>query len=212
MPGNGPDRAAPDNAAPLPTLEPISSSLSSLSTSSTPSSSKDTAGGAASAATGPAPVVGRKRRSTNAPSRGVANLTPEQLAKKRANDREAQRAIRKRTKAQIEALERKVQELSSQRPYLDLQAALKEKQAIQAENEEIKRKLAAVLEIIQPLVSKQGLSGEQGPHQNCRIWNFSLGRLTDFCIFISFSQPIRLCISDFSIRCCDSYFSLLRVN
>ncbi|KAL2006644.1 hypothetical protein VTN00DRAFT_9312 [Thermoascus crustaceus] len=163
MPGNGPDNVAPDNAAALPAVESIPSRLSSLNTSPAstndrdssvpPSSRSTTAGG-----TGPAPVAGRKRRSTNAPSRGVAHLTPEQLAKKRANDREAQRAIRERTKAQIEALERKVQELSSQQPYLDLQAALKEKQAIQAENEEIRRKLSAVLEIIQPLVGRRGLS------------------------------------------------------
>lgn len=169
MPGNGPDNVAPDNAAALPAVESIPSRLSILNTSpestndrnsSAPPSSRSTAAGG----TGPAPVAGRKRKSTNAPSRGVANLTPEQLAKKRANDREAQRAIRERTKAQIEALERKVQELSSQQPHLDLQAALKEKQAIQAENEEIKRKLSAVLEIIQPLVGRQGLSGEQSPY------------------------------------------------
>ena len=48
------------------------------------------------------------------------NLTPDQLAKKRANDREAQRAIRERTKGQIEGLERKIQELTSQQPYQEV--------------------------------------------------------------------------------------------
>jgi hypothetical protein len=33
----------------------------------------------------------KKRRAPGTSSRGVANLTPDQLAKKRANDREAQR-------------------------------------------------------------------------------------------------------------------------
>lgn len=33
----------------------------------------------------------KKRRAPSTSSRGVANLTPDQLAKKRANDREAQR-------------------------------------------------------------------------------------------------------------------------
>lgn len=50
----------------------------------------------------------KKRRTGAGSSRGVANLTPDQLAKKRANDREAQRAIRERTKNTIEQLERKI--------------------------------------------------------------------------------------------------------
>ena len=41
----------------------------------------------------------KRQKLTSSSSRGVANLTPEQLAKKRANDREAQRAIRERTKS-----------------------------------------------------------------------------------------------------------------
>lgn len=104
-------------------------------------------------------VAGKKRKASSNPSRGVANLTPEQLSKKRANDREAQRAIRERTKAQIEALERRVVELTSQQPFQDLQAALKQTQAIQAENEEIKRRLASVISIIQPIVGNQTSSG-----------------------------------------------------
>jgi hypothetical protein len=103
---------------------------------------------------GPLPMssAGKKRKHPGTTSRGVANLTPEQLAKKRANDRDAQRAIRGRTRAQIEALEQKVREFMSQQPYQDLQAALRQKQAMEAENEEIKRRLASVLAIIQPLV------------------------------------------------------------
>jgi hypothetical protein len=41
----------------------------------------------------------------------VSTLTPAQLARKRANDREAQRAIRARTKEHIERLERELAEL-----------------------------------------------------------------------------------------------------
>ncbi|KAK0733325.1 hypothetical protein B0T26DRAFT_669744 [Lasiosphaeria miniovina] len=48
-----------------------------------------------------------KRKGT----RSVSTLTPSQLARKRANDREAQRAIRARTKEHIERLEREVEEL-----------------------------------------------------------------------------------------------------
>jgi hypothetical protein len=40
-------------------------------------------------------------------------LTPSQLARKRANDREAQRAIRARTKEHIERLERELEEMKS---------------------------------------------------------------------------------------------------
>lgn len=42
-------------------------------------------------------------------------MTPSQLARKRANDREAQRAIRARTKEHIERLERELEELKSER-------------------------------------------------------------------------------------------------
>lgn len=100
-------------------------------------------------------AAGRKRKLNSTSSRGVANLTPEQLAKKRANDRQAQRAIRERTKSHIESLEQRVRELSSQKPFLDLQAALKRNEAIQAENRDLKHGLQAVMDIIQPLVAKQ---------------------------------------------------------
>ncbi|UKZ81987.1 hypothetical protein TrVFT333_009768 [Trichoderma virens FT-333] len=93
-----------------------------------------------------------KKRKTGAGSRGVANLTPEQLAKKRANDREAQRAIRERTKNQIERLERRIHELEAQKPYQDLQVVVRAKEAIEAENAEIKRRLASIIGMLQPLV------------------------------------------------------------
>ena len=44
-------------------------------------------------------------------TRSVSTLTPAQLARKRANDREAQRAIRARTKEHIERLESELDEL-----------------------------------------------------------------------------------------------------
>ncbi|KAF2743584.1 hypothetical protein M011DRAFT_471320 [Sporormia fimetaria CBS 119925] len=97
-------------------------------------------------------TAGAKRRRTGPSSRGVANLTPEQLARKRQNDREAQRAIRERTKNQIDALNRRIQELESQQPYHDLQLVVREKEAVQAENTDIKTRLQNVLTIIEPLV------------------------------------------------------------
>jgi len=110
----------------------------------------------------PSPEVSesnKKRRTTAATSsssRGVANLTPEQLAKKRANDREAQRAIRERTKRQIESLEQKICELTSQQPYQELQHVLRQKDAVEAENVDIKKRLASVLALIQPILGQHG--------------------------------------------------------
>ena len=89
----------------------------------------------------------------------MANLTPEQLAKKRANDREAQRAIRERTKNQIEMLEKRIEELTSQQPYQELQNVTRQKEAVEAENAEIKRRLASVLNLIQPLLSGHDAGG-----------------------------------------------------
>lgn len=98
----------------------------------------------------------KKRRASASGGRGVAHLTPEQLAKKRANDREAQRAIRERTKGQIEQLEKRILELTTQKPYQELQNAIRQKELVEAENEEIKKKLASVLSIIQPICSASG--------------------------------------------------------
>lgn len=105
------------------------------------------------------PPAAKKRR-TGTSSRGVANLTPEQLARKRANDREAQRAIRERTKNQIDALNRRIRELESQQPYHDLQLVVREKEAVQAENADIRKRLESVVSIIQPILrAAGGLSG-----------------------------------------------------
>lgn len=113
---------------------------------------------------------GRKRKAPHTGSRGVASLTPEQLAKKRANDREAQRAIRERTKQQIEALERRIQELTAQQPYQELQAVIRQKDAIQAENEEIRRRLASIMSILQPIVGAQGLTGTPATNENMKVY------------------------------------------
>ena len=97
-------------------------------------------------------TTNRKRKSSTATgSRGVANLTPEQLAKKRANDREAQRAIRERTKGQIEQLERRIQQLTEQKPYQELQDVIRQKELVEAQNEEMRRRLTSVMTILQPI-------------------------------------------------------------
>ncbi|KAJ6439534.1 BZIP transcription factor [Purpureocillium lavendulum] len=94
----------------------------------------------------------RKKVKAGAGGRGVANLTPEQLAKKRANDREAQRAIRERTKNQIETLERRIRELTSLKPYQELQAVVHAKEAVERENSDIKRQLATIVGLLKPII------------------------------------------------------------
>ncbi|THX57121.1 hypothetical protein D6D06_03897 [Aureobasidium pullulans] len=106
----------------------------------------------------PAATNGRKRKADGTSSRGVANLTPEQLAKKRANDREAQRAIRERTRNQIETLERRIKELESQQPFQELQTALRQREQVQAENDDLKRRMQTIFSLLQPVAASQGLN------------------------------------------------------
>jgi hypothetical protein len=98
----------------------------------------------------------KKRRSAGTSLRGVANLTPDQLAKKRANDREAQRAIRERTKNQIGNLEKKIRELTAQQPYQELQHVLRQKEAAEAECADIRNRLASVVSLLQPILGQNG--------------------------------------------------------
>lgn len=93
---------------------------------------------------------------------GMRSLTEAQLEKKRANDREAQRAIRERTKRQIEALEQKIRDLESGEAFRQLQEALKQKDHIELENIELKRRLVQVLEVLRPLVPSLGPAREFG--------------------------------------------------
>ncbi len=67
-------------------------------------------------------------------------------------DREAQRAIRQRTKDQIGMLEKQIQELTSKQPYQELVFLQRAKEAVEQENAEIKRRLALVIGELQPLV------------------------------------------------------------
>ncbi|KAI2624864.1 hypothetical protein GGR54DRAFT_637765 [Hypoxylon sp. NC1633] len=78
---------------------------------------------------------GGKRKGT----RSVSTLTPAQLARKRANDREAQRAIRARTKEHIENLEREIDELRShQNRDQTLQSLLRRNKVLEEELSRLK--------------------------------------------------------------------------
>lgn len=103
----------------------------------------------------------RKRRAdgSSVSTRGVANLTPEQLAKKRANDREAQRAIRERTRSNIETLQRRIAELEGQQPFQELQSVVRARDAVIAENEELKKRLSSIAALTQYQSGGHGLDG-----------------------------------------------------
>ena len=96
---------------------------------------------AASAGVGPPPTPNSqqssaaRKRASRAGTRSVSTLSPAQLERKRANDREAQRAIRARTKEHIEKLERRIHELtSSDERNEQLIAALKRNRELEEEN------------------------------------------------------------------------------
>ncbi|KAF2421551.1 hypothetical protein EJ08DRAFT_672921 [Tothia fuscella] len=125
-----------------------------------PSGSKDIINSASPTSSAPGDVSNafNKRKRGGTSSRGVANLTPDQLERKRANDREAQRAIRERTKMQIDRLNARIHELESSQPYHDLQAVIAQKDAVLQENEEMKRQLASFVAVFQKWVpGAQGL-------------------------------------------------------
>lgn len=75
-------------------------------------------------------------------------MTPEQLAKKRANDREAQRAIRERTRNTIDSLERRIRELESQQPFQEMQRVAAERDRALEENARLRQRLDAVAGIV----------------------------------------------------------------
>jgi hypothetical protein len=60
-------------------------------------------------------------------------------------DREAQRAIRERTKNQIEGLENRIHELESSHHHKELQAALQAKERVEVELAELKATMASIM-------------------------------------------------------------------
>ncbi|KAI1475474.1 hypothetical protein F4774DRAFT_413779 [Daldinia eschscholtzii] len=97
-------------------------------------------------------------------TRSVSTLTPSQLARKRANDREAQRAIRARTKEHIESLEREIEELRSlQNRDQTIQTLLRRNKALEEELCQIRGNMGinATGEQYQPVFNS---SSPPGPH------------------------------------------------
>ncbi|KAF7861437.1 hypothetical protein EAF04_008002 [Stromatinia cepivora] len=87
--------------------------------------------------------AGEKKRASRAGSRSVSTLSPAQLARKRANDREAQRSIRLRTKEHIERLEARVEELTNGRHTdVELEEARRRNEALELEVRQLSEDLA----------------------------------------------------------------------
>ncbi|KAH0542655.1 hypothetical protein FGG08_002978 [Glutinoglossum americanum] len=82
---------------------------------------------------------GPRRRISRVGTRKVSALTSAQLERKRANDREAQRAIRQRTRDQIERLEAQIAGLSADEEAM--QNALLLNKRLELENSELRAKL-----------------------------------------------------------------------
>lgn len=118
-----------------------------------------------------------RRRESRSGTRKVASLSAEQLERKRANDREAQRSIRQRTKDHIEHLESQVDRLQAQvnemRPrneqFNDL---LRQNAALQDENAQLKHQLAGY-------TSRQDFAGStEQPGAFRSGWNLGEGPST----------------------------------
>ena len=90
-----------------------------------------------------------KKRESRAGARKVTSLSAEQLERKRANDREAQRTIRQRTKEHIERLEHQVAELKAKGEQFD--DVVRRNVALEHEIRALKHQLA--------VASRQGYPG-----------------------------------------------------
>jgi hypothetical protein len=115
-------------------------------------------------------------------TRRVSTLSPEQLARKRANDREAQRAIRIRTKEHIERLERELAELkSNQGRDQTIQDLLRRNTAIERELVRLKEIMGAPTASLssheRPLTARQLLVPDK--HSTSAVCNGNLSTGSD---------------------------------
>ena len=85
-----------------------------------------------------------KQKKTKRPPR---QLTEQQLAKKRQNDREAQRAIRERTRQTIESLENRVRELESGEAFTEMQSVMQERDEYRRERDELRDRITQMVQL-----------------------------------------------------------------
>merc|ERR1711981_634007 len=82
-----------------------------------------------------------RKKCSRGGKRSVTHLSKAQLARKRANDREAQRNIRQRTKEHIENLERKVKELEQGSRSGSIERVLKRNRELEEEVEKLRAQI-----------------------------------------------------------------------
>lgn len=101
----------------------------------------------------PAPqeVEEPRKKGARGGKRSVTHLSKAQLARKRANDREAQRNIRQRTKEHIENLERKVKELEGGGRSSSMERVLRRNQELEGVVERLKEQLAQRMMTMPPV-------------------------------------------------------------
>ncbi|OAA73071.1 hypothetical protein LEL_08855 [Akanthomyces lecanii RCEF 1005] len=121
-------------------------------------------------------------RVTKTRRQSASNMTASQLARKRANDRLAQRAMRARNKARVESLEAEVREL---RVKLNEQSSTALQQLI-ARNHALENELVRLMEQIRPDNSPSSLSmfhdtaiGSTNIRSNTRQ---NADRINDYCV------------------------------
>lgn len=107
---------------------------------------------------------GEKLRGTST-ARSVASLTSEQRTRKRVNDREAQRAIRKRQKDHIASLERRVRELSGNQNFD------KSLEDAERRNSKLKQELRLLRESLHG--SEDGTSSPKAKDSTCKYIRFT---------------------------------------
>ncbi|KAF2017642.1 hypothetical protein BU24DRAFT_389064 [Aaosphaeria arxii CBS 175.79] len=120
---------------------------------------------------------GAKRRPSRAGTRSVSTLTAAQLERKRANDREAQRAIRQRTKDHIEGLERQVRDLTARldsNPSTKMVELTRRNEELEQENAVLRRRLSHALAALG--VSEQNAATGGAPSPSDRIQMLSQPR------------------------------------
>lgn len=105
-----------------------------------PQNEKGTPDGGGSSGNASETTTGGRKRESRAGTRKVTSLTPDQLSRKRANDREAQRTIRRRTKQHIEQLEQQVAALSAKGEHMD--HVLQHNAALEAEIAHLRSQLS----------------------------------------------------------------------
>ncbi|KAL5327497.1 hypothetical protein ACEPPN_005195 [Leptodophora sp. 'Broadleaf-Isolate-01'] len=89
----------------------------------------------------PMDVEEPRKKGSRGGKRSVTHLSKAQLARKRANDREAQRNIRQRTKEHIENLERKVKELEQGSRSGSIERVLKRNRELEEEVEKLRAQI-----------------------------------------------------------------------